>query len=152
MLGLRSIVLMAPCAVIASCAVIVLCAVMLTAGADHAHAGALDRPEVTDYRVWDSTRCYKPRAPNVQVTDAQTFNLAVEGFNQYLLHMRRYLECAEQEANEDYASLKRALEQGLALVRNGSLQELQAARETIEQYRPLYGPEPQTAEPLPGQR
>ena len=140
MSGLRSILMMA------------LCAVTIAAASDLVDAGALDRPEITDYRVWDSTRCYKPRAPNVQVTDAQTFNLAVEGFNQYLLHMRRYLECAEQEANEDYASLKRALEQGLALVRNGSLQELQGARETIEQYRPLYGPEPQIAEPLPGQR
>tara|TARA_R110002096_G_scaffold12798_2_gene45668 strand:- start:2742 stop:3158 length:417 start_codon:yes stop_codon:yes gene_type:complete len=113
-------------------------------------AGGLDRPEITDYRVWESTRCYKPRAPNVQITDALTFNLAVEGFNQYLLHMRRYLECAEQEANEDYASLKRVLEQGLALVRNGSLQDLQNARENIEQYRPLYAPEPQSAELPPG--
>ena len=113
-------------------------------------AGGLDRPEITDYRVWESTRCYKPRAPNVQITDALTFNLAVEGFNQYRLHMRRYLECAEQEANEDYASLKRVLEQGLALVRNGSLQDLQNARENIEQYRPLYAPEPQSAELPPG--
>ncbi len=113
-------------------------------------AGGLDRPEITDYRVWESPRCYKPRAPNVQITDALTFNLAVEGFNQYLLHMRRYLECAEQEANEDYASLKRVLEQGLALVRNGSLQDLQNARENIEQYRPLYAPEPQSAELPPG--
>jgi hypothetical protein len=115
-------------------------------------AGGLDRPEITDYRIWESTRCYKPRAPNVQVTDALTFNLAVEGFNQYLLHMRRYLECAEQEANEDYASLKRVLEQGLALVRSGALQELQEARETIEQYRPLYAPEPQSSELPSGQQ
>ncbi len=115
-------------------------------------AGRLDRPEVTDYRVWESTRCYKPRAPNVQVTDALTFNLAIEGFNQYLLHMRRYLECAEQEANEDYASLKRALEQGLALVRSGVLQELQEGRENIEQYRPLYAPEQPNVAPPPGRQ
>lgn len=106
-------------------------------------AGALDRPEITDYRVWESTRCYKPRAPNVQITDAATFNLAVEGFNQYMLHMRRFLECAEQEANEDYASLKRVLEQGLAAVRSESLRDLQEARDNIEQFRSLYAPEPQ---------
>ena len=115
-------------------------------------AGSLDRPEITDYRVWESARCYKPRAPNVQVTDALTFNLAVEGFNQYMLHMRRYLECAEQEANEDYASLKRVLEQGLALVRSESLRDLQEARENIEQFRSLYASEPQNgAKPPSGQ-
>ena len=117
-----------------------------------AEAGALDRPEITDYRVWESIRCYKPRPPNVQITDALTFNLAVEGFNQYLLHMRRYLECAEQEANEDYASLKRVLEQGLSLVRKDSLEDLQEARDNIEQYRPLYAPEPQSAELPSGQK
>lgn len=114
-------------------------------------AGALDQPEITDYRIWQSTRCHRPRVPDVQVTDALTFNLAVEGFNQYLLHMRRYLECAEQEANEDYASLKRALEQGLARVRSESLNDLQEARETIEQFRPLYTPEPQSGEQPAGQ-
>jgi hypothetical protein len=130
----------------------VIPAMFISLIAGQATAGTLDRPEVTDYRVWESTRCYKPRAPNVQVTDALTFNLAIEGFNQYLLHMRRYLECAEQEANEDYASLKRALEQGLALVRNGVLQELQEGRENIEQYRPLYAPEPQNVEPPTGRQ
>ena len=114
-------------------------------------AGALDRPEVTDYRIWQSTHCAKPRPPDIQITDTLTFNLAVEGFNQYLLHMRRYLECAEQEANEDYASLKRALEQGLALVRSESLNDLQEARENIEQFRPLYAPEPQSGEQPTGQ-
>jgi len=132
---------------------ILLALPLCLAGPGLATAGMLDRPEITDYRVWESTRCYKPRAPNVQITDAVTFNLAVEGFNQYMLHMRRYLECAEQEANEDYASLKRVLEQGLALVRSESLRDLQDARENIEQFRSLYAPEPQGGEtpPAPGQ-
>ncbi|MCB9928344.1 MAG: hypothetical protein H6844_02885 [Alphaproteobacteria bacterium] len=134
--------LLLPAAVVATAATVVIVA----GGALTARAGTLDRPEVTDYRVWESTRCYKPRAPNVQITDAVTFNLAVEGFNQYMLHMRRYLECAEQEANEDYASLKRVLEQGLALVRSDSLRDLQDARENIEQFRSLYAPEPQNGE------
>lgn len=109
-------------------------------------AGKLDQPEITDYRIWQSSRCYKPNPPDVEIADALTFNLAVEGFNQYLLHMRRYLECAEQEANEDYASLKRVLEQGLALVRSDALRDLQDVRENIDQYRPLYAPEPGSGE------
>ena len=104
-------------------------------------AGGLDRSEITDYRVWQSTRCYKPRPPTIQIVDPLTFNLSVEGFNQYLAHMRRSLECAEQEANEDYASLKRVLEQGLARVRGEALQELELARDDIEQYRDLYAPQ-----------
>ena len=109
-------------------------------GGGQALAGGLDRPEITDYRVWQSTRCYKPRPPSVQIVDPLTFNLSVEGFNQYLAHMRRYLECAEQEANEDFASLKRVLEQGLARARGEALQNLQDARDEIDQYRSLYAP------------
>lgn len=116
------------------------------AGGGQAFAGGLDRPEITDYRVWQSTRCYKPRPPAVQIVDPLTFNLSVEGFNQYLAHMRRYLECAEQEANEDFASLKRVLEQGLARARGEALQELQDAREEVDQYRSLYAPPPQNTE------
>ena len=114
-------------------------------------AGGLDSPEITDYRVWQSTRCYKPRPPTVQIVDPLSFNLAIEGFNQYLAHMRRYLECAEQEANEDFASLKRVLEQGLARTRGEALQALEEAREEIEQYRSLYAPAdpPDSAPPNP---
>jgi hypothetical protein len=112
-------------------------------------AGGLDRPEITDYRIWDSTRCYKPRPPVVQIVDPLSFNLAVEGFNQYLAHMRRYLECAQQEANEDFASLKRVLEQGLARARGEALEELQEARDEIEQYRSLYAQPPAGNAPRP---
>ncbi|HKK29344.1 MAG TPA: hypothetical protein VKA18_02990, partial [Alphaproteobacteria bacterium] len=97
-----------------------------------------------------STRCYKPRPPSVEIVDPLTFNLSVEGFNQYLAHMRRYLECAEQEANEDYASIKRVLEQSLARVRGEALQELQEARDEIEQFRSLYAT-PESAELPPKQ-
>jgi len=126
-------------------------AVFAIAACGLAMAGELDRAEITDYRIWQSSRCYKPNPPDVEITDALTFNLAVEGFSQYLLHMRRYLECAEQEANEDYASLKRVLEQGLALTRSEALQDLQDVRETIDQYRPLYAPEPESGEQPAGQ-
>jgi len=130
------------------CAIALACSLTAAAFAcgGQVRAGGLDRPEITDYRVWQSTRCYKPRPPSVQIVDPLTFNLSVEGFNQYLAHMRRYLECAEQEANEDFASLKRVLEQGLARASGEALQELQDAREEIDQYRSLYAPPPQSAE------
>ncbi len=108
------------------------------AGGGQGVAGGLDSPEITDYRVWRSTRCYKPQPPSVQIVDPLSFNLSVEGFNQYLAHMRRYLECAEQEANEDFASLKRVLEKGLARTRGEALQQLEEAQKEIEQYRSLY--------------
>jgi len=114
-------------------------------------AGSLDQPEITDYRIWESTRCYKPRPPAVQISDPLTFKLAIEGFNQYIAHMRRYLECAEQEANEDYASIKRVLEQGLARVRGTAVTKLEETRDRIEKYRPLYAPPPQSAG-LPGEQ
>lgn len=123
-----------------------------SAGWEPALAGGLDSAEITDYRVWQSTRCYKPRPPSVQIVDPLSFNLATEGFNQYLAHMRRYLECAEQEANEDFASLKRALEQGLARTRGEALQELEEAQEEIEQYRSLYSPPDNPAAVQPNQQ
>lgn len=128
----------------------VFLAVLSTAGPGV--AGSLDSAEITDYRVWQSTRCYKPRPPAVQIVDPLSFNLAIEGFNQYLAHVRRYLECAEQEANEDFASLKRALEQGLARTRGDALQELEETQEEIEQYRSLYSPPDNPAAGQPNQQ
>lgn len=134
-------------AVLAGC--FALAAIAATGGSV---AGSLDSTEITNYRVWQSTRCYKPRPPTVQIVDPLSFNLAIEGFNQYLAHMRRYLECAEQEANEDFASLKQALEQGLARTRGEALQDLEAAQEEIEQFRSLYSPPETPAAGQPNQQ
>jgi hypothetical protein len=109
-------------------------------------AGELDRPEITDYRVWKPNRCYKPRPPSVQVTDALTFNLAVEAFNRYLTDMKGYLECAGTEANEDYAAIKQVLEESLGRLREDAIGELEATRNNIERYRALYAEPSMSAE------
>lgn len=111
-----------------------------------ARAGELDRSQITDYRVWKSIRCYQPQPPAVQITDTFTFNLAVDAFNRYLGDMSAYLDCAGREANEDYAAIKHVLEDSLARIREEAIADLDATRNQIERYRPLYADPAFTAE------
>lgn len=127
-----------PVPAVRQAALVLTVAAIVMVGTPTAIAGSLDRTEITPYRVWQSNRCYKPRPPNILISDALSFNLAVEAFNSYLADMKIYLECAGGEANEDYDAMKQVLEESLARIRQDALAELEATRNLIEQYRPLY--------------
>lgn len=103
-----------------------------------ATAGGLDGPEIADYRVWRSNRCYKPPPPPVNVSDPLTYNLAVDAFNRYFDQMKVFMECVGREANEDYEAMRKVLETGLTRARAEALSDLERSRAAIESYRDAY--------------
>ncbi len=103
-----------------------------------ARAGGLDGPEITDYRVWRSNRCYKPSPPPVRIADALSYNLAVDAFNRYFEQMKTFMDCVGAEANQDYEALRKVMEAGLARARSEALDDLERSRAEIERYRGAY--------------
>lgn len=103
-----------------------------------APAGVLDGPEITDYRRWESNRCYVPQRPAFLIRDPLTFNLAVEAFNEYLGQMRAYMDCLQQEAQQDVQILQRTIEASRQRHQAEALRDTDIAREELERYRALY--------------
>lgn len=101
-------------------------------------AGSLDNPQIANYSVWTSNRCYKPPPPPVNIADALSYNLAVDAFNRYFAQMKTFMECIGAEANQDYESMRKALETGLARARTEALTDLEQSRGAIEAYRGAY--------------
>lgn len=106
--------------------------------ASPSNAGSLDNPQIADYSVWSSNRCYKPPPPPVNIADALSYNLAVDSFNRYFAQMKTFMECVGAEANQDYESMRKALETGLARARTEALTDLEQSRGAIEAYRGAY--------------
>jgi len=112
--------------------------IVVTLLAGPATAGSLDNPQIADYSVWSSNRCYKPPPPPVNITDALSYNLAVDAFNRYFAQMKNFMDCIGSEANQDYEALRKALETGLARARTAALTDLEQSRSAIEAYRGAY--------------
>jgi hypothetical protein len=115
------------------------------------HAGSLDNPQIADYSVWSSNRCYKPPPPPVNIADALSYNLAVDSFNRYFAQMKTFMDCIGSEANQDYEALRKALETGLARARSEALTDLEQSRSAIEAYRGAYAGPALNAEAPPSQ-
>ena len=127
---------------ICACWVLIALGVAALAAPPPARAGGLDGADIADYRVWRSNRCYKPPPPPVQITDALTYNLAVDSFNRYFDQMKEFVECVGREANEDFQAMQQVLERGLSRARAEALQDLERTRAAIESYKDAYsGPD-----------
>ncbi len=123
---------------LAKCILALLGAACVGAAHPQAGAGSLDGPEIADYRVWRSNRCYKPPPPPVRISDPLTYNLAVDAFNRYFDQMKVFMECVGAEANQDYEAMRKVLETGLGRARQDALEDLERSRAAIERYRGTY--------------
>ncbi len=129
----------------------VLLVVFAATLASPSFAGSLDGPEIADFRVWRSTRCYKPVPPPVEVTDARSYNLTVDAFNRYFDQMKTFMECVGAEGNQDYEAMRKVLENGMTQSRAEALQDLERTRSAIEAHRAKYFDEEKTPQITPQQ-
>lgn len=51
--------------------------------------------------TWQSTECAKPIPPPVDRTDAQSLNLSMRLYNDYVSELHRYFACLKTEAETD---------------------------------------------------
>lgn len=55
--------------------------------------------------TWQPTRCARPVPPPIDRTDAQSLNLSVAHYNDYVDELQRFLGCLKSEAEADMQTI-----------------------------------------------
>jgi hypothetical protein len=100
-------------------------------------AGAVGAGELTEATFdtspgWKSTRCSKPTKLFFHVTDIDSYNEAVEEYNDYLLQVRTYRVCIGDEAQTDARTAAQSIANGLDRLYDQIRAELESARSELE--------------------
>ena len=121
----------------------VIAALMLLSPAPHAgELECLFRCDLSGVIVgveWkpSSSRCYKPSAPFLFVSNARDYNNAVQSFNQWIEEMNTYLSCVQNEAADDLKKMPDIFVQGLKKVQRETSDEITRARTNLQLQRPI---------------
>lgn len=86
---------------------------------------------------WKPTQCSKPGKLFFHVTDVDSYNAAVEEYNQYLFEVRKYRECINEEAQVDAKTAAQSISTGLNRANGDLRQEIDAARSDLESAKRL---------------
>lgn len=86
---------------------------------------------------WKPTQCPKLRKLFFHVTDVDSYNAAVEEYNQYLLEVRTYRSCINEEAQKDAKTAAQSISSGLDQANDQIRQELDSARSELESAKRL---------------
>ena len=81
---------------------------------------------------WESTDCYKPYRPSFFIIDIDSFNRAVDEFNDYVINVQRYIDCLVSEANQDLRQLPNIISEGVESAESEVLSEVEAVRSDLE--------------------
>ena len=84
---------------------------------------------------WESTDCHKPYQPSFFVIDTNSFNRAVDEFNDYVGNVQRYIDCLVSEANQDLRQLPNIISEGVESAESEVLSEVEAVRSDLETSR-----------------
>ena len=86
---------------------------------------------------WKPTQCAMPPRVFFHVTDIDSYNAAVEEYNQYLLSVRTYRSCINEEAQKDAETAARSISSGLDQANEQINQGLNSARSELESAKRL---------------
>lgn len=97
-----------------------------------APAGEFNTRAVDPSLTWKPTRCSKPAKLFFHVTDVDSYNSAVEEYNQYLLKVRSYRDCINEEAQADAQTAAQSISTGLGRASGDLRREIDTARSELE--------------------
>ncbi len=97
-----------------------------------AAAGELTATTLGDSLGWKPSRCAHPAKLYFHITDVDTYNAAVEEYNDHLLVVRSYRECVGKEAQEDAHKAAQAIASGVDRAYDRIRAELESARSELE--------------------
>ncbi len=106
--------------------------ILLTLFAAAASAGEFNSKAVDSSLQWKPTRCSKPAKLFFHVTDVDSYNSAVEEYNQYLLKVRTYRECINNEAQADAQTAAQSITSGLGRASGELRREVDTARSELD--------------------
>jgi hypothetical protein len=98
--------------------------------------GELSRRDIRRSTEWEPSGCNKPSEPSFYVSDVDSFNQAVDEFNNYRTEVETYIQCIDSEASDDFQTLKRVLEDSLSNRVSQSRSELDSVKSSLERQRP----------------
>ena len=101
---------------------------------NHVAAGSIGYTSISSYMDWEPD-CYKPSTPSFYVSDRDSFNWAVDEYNNYVSEVERYINCIKGEAEDDISALSQAVSNGFDDKRSEILSELDSAKSDLEMQR-----------------
>ena len=105
---------------------------LFTLFAAAAPAGEFNASAVNSSLEWKPTGCSKPAELSLNVTDVNSYNAAVDEYNQYLLEVRAYRECINEEAQADAETTAQSISSGLDRASADLAREVDTARSELE--------------------
>lgn len=102
-----------------------------------AMAGTYGMTTVAPYVSWEPSGCFKPVPPGFHVIDVESYNRAVDDYNEYLSATKTYMLCVQQEGKEDAESIVKSITQGISAAQDEALRELDALERELEDSRAL---------------
>ncbi len=105
---------------------------LLFAFAPAAQAGEFGATSIGPSLAWQPTECQKPSKPPLRANDVDAYNAAVNDYNNYLLRMRSYRACINDEAQRDAAAAAAAINAGLEAANRRINVELDSAKSELE--------------------
>jgi len=96
------------------------------------NAGGFGLCSINAFMDWEPTGCTKPFPPSYYVYDADSYNAAVNEYNNYLHQVRGYVSCIETEAENDAKIVAQAIANELDEANQIAISDLQNARANLE--------------------
>ncbi|MDX1528647.1 MAG: hypothetical protein R3337_08460 [Gammaproteobacteria bacterium] len=102
-----------------------------------APAGEFNSKAVDSSLEWKPTGCSKPARLFFNITDVDSYNAAVEEYNEYLLKVRTYRECINEEAQADAQTAAQSITNGLDRTSGELRREIDTARSELDSAKRL---------------
>lgn len=109
----------------------------LSAFAGAAVAGEFSVKAISPSLIWTPSDCPMPRKRHFHVEDVNSYNAAVEEYNNYLHQVRTYRSCINDEAQKDAEAAAAAIAKGLEQANDKARRELDSARSGLESAKRL---------------
>lgn len=98
------------------------------------YAGNYGMYPVTSITDWKSSNCQEPSAPSFYVTDTQSYNNAVDKYNDYVTQVDDFLMCMEREANQDISTLTSNVRNSVYSKKSEMKNEAQRTKYSLDLY------------------
>lgn len=98
--------------------------------------GSIGFTQISPFMDWEPD-CNLPYQPSFYVSDADSFNYAVEEFNIYVTEVENYVRCLRTEGETDLELLADAIAETIQQKRRHAVNSLDTARSDLEFQRSL---------------
>lgn len=102
-----------------------------------AYSGSYGMQSVSTFADWEPSECSKPYPPSFYVTDASSYNMAVDNYNSYIQQIEYYLECIKREGEGDAQAIIRSIDEGISRAEDEIVNDLQRVRSDLESSKML---------------